>query len=550
MKRIVSLLLCIIMIIGTFVGCAKEEPTEPETWYMTGTYIRTITGENLIVVDNYGPVVMSGMISEFRALQPGSEIKVKTGAIMETYPAKGEALGVELVEEKPLNIYDEKYDTLIEMGWYPIQLLVTQDPDENYVIHSGDIEQTFKYCHKFNEEKEIVVVLSDEENVTYENYNDINDIVVVFQYDKKNTEQTEVEKPDVEYKENYEAIATLIDEIDNGENIIYSPLSFNIAMGMVANSVSEDLEEKFENYYGMTIEEYNQFAQYYLTQNDEATEHANSIWVKKDFVLQEKFKEIMQKYFDAECENVEFNQEFVEKLNNWCNEKTKGLIPSILDTPPSEDYRCFLVNALYFKENWETEYASNQVRDTEFTQNNGEVITVKGMFSEEHTYLENENATGFMKMYKSGKYAFVGILPKEDGDFNLSDLNIESLLESKKNETVYTMLPKFKFDNTNELTDVIDSIDLGCLKDIGALPNLIQGDATISIGLILQKAIIDVNETGTEAAAVTIVGTKTNSMIGMKEPKKVYLNRAFAFMIYDVENDVVLFAGKVVNPNN
>ena len=547
MKKILSLLLCVIMLIGVFSGCSQQ-PSEPndDKWYVIGTYIRLTNGQNMIVSKESGPIVMSGMVDEFRALQSGSEVKIQTGPIMESYPAQGTVYSVELIQEKPLNIYDEKYATLIEMGWYPTQLNVMQDPDENYVIYSGEIKQTFKNCYKFDEESELLLVLSNVDNLTYEDVKGVaKDAVVLFQYDKK----TMPSMPNIEYKENYEAMSKILDAIDKSENVIYSPLSFNIAMGMLANGVSEDLQKPFEEYYGFTTEEYNKFAQYYLSLNDGVTEHANSIWVKKNFVLNEQFQKTVKEYFDAECENVEFNQEFIERLNNWCKEKTHDLIPKILDNPPDENHKCFLVNALYFNGQWTEEYSKNSVRDTEFTTKDNQKVTVTGMFGEENTYFENENAKAFAKPYKGNKYMFVGILPKEEGDFTFADLDIESLLASKSYEEVQTMLPKFKFDNSNTMTDILDEVGLGGLKIEGSLPNIIENEDDLFVSMILQKAIIDVNEKGTEAAAVTIVGVTDSCAPIQKEPKTVYLNRPFAFLIYDVENNVVLFAGKVVQPN-
>jgi serpin B len=548
MKKIIALLLCVVTIIGMLAGCSKSQEQPTDVSSLSGTYIRTTNGANMIIVDNYGPIVLSGLNNEFKKVQSGSEIKITTGAIAESYPAQASAETMEVVKVKPLNIYEEKYKTLIEMGWYPTQLLVTLDPDENYIVHSGDIEQSFKHSFTFKEENEIVVCLSNEKELNYESFkNDAKDIAILFQYEIKTPDLPE---KTIDYKENYDAMSTILDAIDEGENIIYSPLSFNIAMGMLSNGIADDLKEPFKEYYGFTPEEYNEFAQYYLSQNDEVTKHANSIWIRKDFVLNEKFQEIVKKYFDAECKNVEFEEQFVKDLNNWCKEKTNNLIPSILKNPPSPEYKCFLVNALYFKGEWESKYKKNAVRDTDFTMPDNKTIQVSGMFGEENIYMENDNATAFMKMYEDNKYAFIGILPKEEGDFKFADLNIESLIDSKRTETVYTMLPKFKFDNSNILTDVIDEVGLGGLKEFGSLPGIINEKDDLTVGFILQKAVIDVSEEGTEAAAVTIIGTTVGCVAPIDDTKQVYLDRPFAFMIYDVENNVVLFAGKVVNPNN
>ena len=550
MKKILSLLLCVIMVLGMLVGCSTKPETPPiEDMKISGTYIRTTTGANLIVSEQNGPISLSGLTEEFAKINSGSEIEITVDVILESYPAQSTAKTVKVISEKELDIYEEKYKNLIEMGWYPTEFLITQDKDNNYIVHTDNGEQKFKYLYKFDEETEIVVIVSNYEGVIYGDYvGGVDDAVVLFKYSKNKANPAPQESP-IDYKENYSAMSTILDAIDKGENIIYSPLSFNIAMGMLANGVSEDLQKPFEEYYGFTAEEYNKFAQYYLSLNDDVTEHANSIWVKKDFVLNEKFQKTVKEYFDAECENVEFNQEFIEKLNNWCKEKTHDLIPKILDNPPDENHKCFLVNALYFNGQWTKEYSENSVRDTEFTTKDNQKVTVTGMFGEENIYFENENAKAFAKPYKGNKYIFVGILPKEEGDFTFADLDIESLLASKSYEEVQTMLPKFKFDNSNTMTDILDEIGLGGLKVEGSLSNIIENEDDLFVSMILQKAIIDVNEKGTEAAAVTIIGVTDSCAPIQKEPKTVYLDRPFAFLMYDVENDVVLFAGKVVQPN-
>ena len=99
------------------------------------------------------------------------------------------------------------------------------------------------------------------------------------------------------------------------------------------------------------------------------------------------------------------------------------------------------------------------------------------------------------------------------------------------------------------VADILNEIGLGGLQVEGSLPNIVENKNDLFVSMILQKAIIDVNEKGTEAAAVTIVGVTDSCAPIVNEPKKVHLDRPFAFLIYDIEDNVVLFAGKVVQPN-
>ena len=166
-------------------------------------------------------------------------------------------------------------------------------------------------------------------------------------------------------------------------------------------------------------------------------------------------------------------------------------------------------------------------------------------------YYETENAKGFAKYYEGSEFAFIGILPDEsivdeNNNFNMADIDIAALLESESSKKVEIMMPKFKIEDTNSLTN--------CLIDQG-LESLFEGndnfnklsDIDMKVSEVLQKVVVDVNENGTEAAAVTIIGMDATAMPEKEEPKSVILDRPFAFMIYDTINEEALFVGKVVN---
>lgn len=346
----------------------------------------------------------------------------------------------------------------------------------------------------------------------------------------------------------YYKLTKLFDNLTvEGENIIFSPLSLNFALGMASNTVADEFADEFEKYFGMTINEYNEFCKQYIDAKRSGVEIANSIWLKDEYTLNKNTEQAMSENYNAEISTREFNDAFVSEVNQWCAEKTHDKIQKILEETPGDDMVAYLINALYFKENWMVPYEEYQLQDTQFKTFDGE-INVTGMReSSDMRYLENDYATGFMKPYENG-YAFVGILPKEEGDFNLSELDIDSLMENQARQEVITMIPKFTFETS--MKDLINDMKtIGLDLEAMIVDKLANEDERLAFSNVIQKAMIDVDEKGTTAAAITSIGVKTTALINEEPPKEVILDRPFAFMIYDVENDVVLFMGKVTNPS-
>ena len=169
------------------------------------------------------------------------------------------------------------------------------------------------------------------------------------------------------------------------------------------------------------------------------------------------------------------------------------------------------------------------------------------MHSTESAYLENENAIGFIKNYYDG-YAFVGILPKNEGNFNLTDLDIENLIASKTYDyDVNIGLPKFKIEYDTSLVQALQQFGVrdAFIPEIADFSGIAKD---LFITDIIHKTYISVDEIGTEAAAVTaITMDNATAMPEQKEEKDVILDRPFAFAIIDLENNTIFFSGKITN---
>lgn len=375
----------------------------------------------------------------------------------------------------------------------------------------------------------------------------------------------------VELEGGYERAAYLTDMVyeKNGvENTMVSPLSLDMALGLVSVGANGQTKEELSTYLG--TDDYGKFAEGYMsyaeTLNTEADsmdmgyhtsyEIANSIWLKDDRKLVSTYEEAAQEQFDAQVEAVSFEKAdvsaTVEKINQWCNEKTHEMIPEIInENSISEDAVAVLVNSLYFEAPWHEKWG---ITMHDFTDFEGNVKEQEMLVDTVNFYYENDKATAFSKRY-SNDMQFVGILPKETGEFSLADLNLESLMESKNTAyDVNAIMPKLTFDTTAEnIVDILKAQGVETVfdKEQSDLSGMIEmtSDEITYISDIVQKTRLELDENGTKAAAVTAVmlDMVTCAMPEQKEIKEVYLDRPFAFMIYDERKEQIVFVGKVVN---
>lgn len=327
-------------------------------------------------------------------------------------------------------------------------------------------------------------------------------------------------------------------------NVVISDLSINMALCMILEGAEGETKEVLENYLGISKEDASLINQKIISMlNSSEMEElkvtiANSIWVDEQIEVNPDYIAKMIDEYSAEASTVPMNDPKTAKtINQWCSDHTNGLIPEIVSADAIRDMAAVLVNALYFKGTWIDEFGDAQ--DGEFDGK-----PAKMMHGDGSGYLENENAIGFSKPYY-GSYRFIGILPKAEGDFTLAGLNIESLLNSETFDyDVHVTMPKFENSYSATLKDALKSLGLDVIFEENADFSGIAKN--IFVDEIIHKTQFNLDEHGTEAAAVTAIIMKANGVI-MEPPetKEVILNRPFAFMIMDY-NGNALFTGKIL----
>lgn len=173
------------------------------------------------------------------------------------------------------------------------------------------------------------------------------------------------------------------------------------------------------------------------------------------------------------------------------------------------------------------------------------------MYSQETEYIETENATGFVKYYKGGKFAFVALLPNEGTNIDsyiasLTGKGFLGALNSRKNTRVNTQMPKFKCEYSNSLIDTLKKMGMSTAFD-GNRANFSSmatlKNENIYISDVIHKTFIEVAEKGTRAGAATAVIAGKSAAMPVEQPKEVRLTRPFVYAIIDTRTNLPLFIG-------
>ncbi len=340
------------------------------------------------------------------------------------------------------------------------------------------------------------------------------------------------------------------------ENICLSPLSAQFAMAMVANGAEG--KTKTEILDAMQLGDSANIKSRKLlddiVRKTVWNEHgdvriANSIWIKEGFDVKQEFVDTNKEYFDALVESVKFNQESVKRVNDWCKENTNGKIPTILDRLTEND-RMLLINALYLKAAWSKPFQEQNTMDRKFTTEKGEEIKVPTMMMRSNEPFYSDDMVAMISKRLQGGYTMLFILPAEgvkcDDAAEYVAKDFETLLQNMEVRDVSLSLPKFTTDFSTSLKPMLSN--LGIKRAFGSKAQFGDiSDEALFISDVIQKTYINVNEKGTEAAAVTMA---IAGALSMRPPKieVMTFDRPFLYAIIKDNSNDVLFAGKVGNP--
>ena len=347
----------------------------------------------------------------------------------------------------------------------------------------------------------------------------------------------------------------------DGDNLLISPLSIQLALAMTANGAKGKTLDEMAKLLGgeFTLDTLNEYLHTYVASLPSTEmsklEIANSVWFR-DVETLDVLPGFLQKnadYFGAQAYTEPFNGDTANKINDWIDKRTDGMIKKVIDgIDPS--VMLYLINAVCFNAEWEEIYEDISIMDREFTNVNGVKKKVEMMGSEEHNYICDDKAEGFIKYYAGRKYAFAALLPKEGVDVYdyIAGLTGEGLAETLKganDDLVHAGLPKFKYDYETSLVETLRSLGMkdafdqekADLTGIGT-----SEDGNLYIGNVLHKTHIDVDERGTKAGAITVVEVLCGSAL-IENTHTVTLDRPFVYMLIDCSTNLPFFIGAVTD---
>lgn len=345
-----------------------------------------------------------------------------------------------------------------------------------------------------------------------------------------------------------------------GEQIFISPLSLSLALSMATTGAAGATATEMLTTLGFAGQSIGDMNSYYqkmvsaLLEADPKTtfEVANSIWADQSIGIRKSFTEKAAKYYSSEVFPADFSkQSTIDKVNSWVSEKTHGKITSILDRP-ERDLKMSLINALYFKGTWAFDFDDKTIKE-DFTGLSGKKSKVEMMtVSRDLTYSEYDGFSMVRLPYGNGSFFMSVVLPDENEDFakavqRFNAATLWQLNEYRTNYKVNLKLPKFSFSYEADLVDTLKELGMGlAFSDNADFSEM--AEKSLKISQVKHKTFVDVNEKGTEAAAVTHVGFLWTSLAPViVKTVDFFADRPFLFTIQESRTGAVLFIGQKVD---
>ncbi|HTN68675.1 MAG TPA: serpin family protein [Dysgonamonadaceae bacterium] len=347
---------------------------------------------------------------------------------------------------------------------------------------------------------------------------------------------------------------------DENKNFMVSPFSLSMALAMTWNGSSSDTKEAMQNTLklgDMSDEEVNGYFKK-LKENFEKTDPstklaiANSIWTNKNVVILPEFISLNKNYFNSTVEAVNFGDPAVkDRINEWADVNTNGLIKEVIEKTDLGALM-YLLNALYFKGIWTSEFDAKNTSKMNFSNEEGGSVKVDMMHQEAHfNYAADETMQMVQLPYGNQSFSMMVLLPQEskkltDLTQKLQDENYWYDLKSKlRNSEVDLYLPKFKTEYSRKLNDVLINMGMGIAFDPQNADFSHMSNRQTFISFVEQFTYIATDEVGTEAAAVTVVGIETTSV--QPSPPKVTFkaDKPFIYIIQENFTGSILFMGAI-----
>lgn len=342
-------------------------------------------------------------------------------------------------------------------------------------------------------------------------------------------------------------IRSVASTVDADENLVISPYSAGVALSMLAEGAEGQTKAEFDKALNNCI-----FKAEDLGGNDTVVVNSvNSLWVDDNFSIRNRYVGLMQKDFDALVTTQNFSDPAtIKAINNWCAEHTNGKITEIIDEL-NPNIVMVLVNALYFNAPWLDPFEEYLTVDAPFHGSVKE-STVRMMSRKAYmNYAEYMGCQLVELPYEGGRYTMYVLLPPENMDMEevvdyLSEDAYKTALASLQSKEVLLKMPKVKAETSLLLNDSLR--DMGIMTAFTSAADFsgIAEMGPLALDQVRQKCYVEISEKGTEAAAVTSAQIRMTSA-RPSSFERMTVDRPFLFFITDIQEDNILFAGRIMN---
>lgn len=352
-----------------------------------------------------------------------------------------------------------------------------------------------------------------------------------------------------------------VNKEDAGKDVFVSPVSVSMALGMTlngANAATRDSMARTLEFSGLTQTGINSSYKSLialLSNLDPKVKFqiANSIWHRPDLLVEQAFKEVNSLHFNAEINSINFSDPGAARtINGWVDRSTNGKIKEIVPDPIPRDIVMYLINAIYFKGTWTYSFDPKNTRDDSFTLPNGSKTACKMMYLKGNLRCTSTDQVQAIDLaYGDAGFSMTILLPKVGTNIDeftgrLTQQQWISIVSGLATKEAELYFPKFKLEYSKKLNDVLKAMGMPIAfsPDLADFTN-IDKRGGLFISDVQHKTFVQVDEEGTEAAAVTSVGVGRTS-IG--DTFVMRIDRPFVFVIRENRSGAILFMGKIVEP--
>ncbi|KAM9127676.1 neuroserpin [Pangshura tecta] len=354
------------------------------------------------------------------------------------------------------------------------------------------------------------------------------------------------------------------------ENILFSPLSIAVALGMVELGAHGSTLKEIRHSLGYDSlkngEEFSFLKDLSDMASTEESQYvmtiANSLYVQNGFHISDKFLQLVKKYFKAEVENVDFSQSaaVANHINKWVENHTNNMIK---DFASSRDFSALthlaLVNAVYFKGSWKSQFRPENTRTFSFTKDDESEVQIPMMYQQGEFYYgefsDGSNEAGGIYQvleipYEGDEISMMIVLSRQEVPLvTLEPLVKAQLIEewanSVKKQKVEVYLPRFTAEQEVDLKDVLKGLGITEVFSRNADLTAMSDNEELHLAKAIHKSFLEVNEEGAEAAAAS--GMIAISRMAVLYPQ-VIVDHPFFFLVRNRRTGTILFMGRVMHP--